>query len=323
VSYRLKVLVTGATGFIGRNLIRMLSSDRQREVAGAVRSERDNSFGTVVGALDRRTDWSRALKGVNVVVHTAARVPDLQYSENELCRSFWEINVAGTINLARQAASMGVSRFIFISSIKVNGECTSGDHRFVANECPVPKGAYAMSKWEAEKGLQRIALETRMEVVIIRPPLVYGQDAKGNFATMVSWVRMGLPLPLGSIHSRRSMIGIDNLISMIALCIDHPSAANQVFLVSDGRDLSLPEILKRLAVAAGRPARVFSLPIWLLKILASLLGRKEMAKRLMSPLEVDIAKTRTMLDWAPPVSVEEGLRRCFGQDGKWIIEHRR
>jgi len=221
------------------------------------------------------------------------------------------VNVEGTLKLARQAAAAGVKRFVFISSIKVNGEATFNKNAFFADDDPAPEDAYGQSKLEAELGLMQLAEETRMEVVIIRPPLVYGPSVKGNFSSMIKLVQMGLPLPLGAIHNKRSLVGIDNLVDLIIRCIDHPAATNQVFLAGDGEDLSTTELLRGVGNAMGKPTRLIPVSAGLLQLGATLLGRKDMAQRLLGSLQVDISKTCELLDWKPPYTVEEGLRRCF------------
>ena len=223
---------------------------------------------------------------------------------------FRKSNVEGTLNLARQAASAGLRRFIFISSIKVNGESTSAGRYFCPFDAPAPEDPYGISKMEAERGLMQLASETGMEVVIIRPPLVYGPGVKGNFASLIKLMGKGLPLPLGAINNKRSLVGIDNLVDLIIRCIDHPAAANQVFLAGDGEDLSTTELLRGLAEAMGRAARLIPVPAALLSLGATLLGKRAVAQRLLGSLQVDISKTRQLLGWEPPVSVKEGLRRC-------------
>ncbi len=221
------------------------------------------------------------------------------------------VNVDGTLNLARQTAAAGVKRFVFISSIKVNGEATARGKAFQADGVPAPEDAYGQSKLEAEQGLVKLAAETGIEVVIIRPPLVYGPGVKGNFASMIKLVEKGLPLPLGAINNKRSLVGIDNLVDLVIRCIDHPAAANQVFLAGDGEDLSTTELLRAVGKAMGKPARLIPVPVGLLQFGATLLGKKAMAQRLLGSLQVDISKTCELLDWQPPYTVEEGLRRCF------------
>jgi len=219
------------------------------------------------------------------------------------------VNVDGALNLARQAATAGVKRFIFISSIGVNGNINT--RPFTEGDTPNPAELYAQSKWEAEQGLWEIQRETGMELVIIRPPLVYGPNAPGNFGSLMRWVEKGVPLPLGAIHNQRSLVALDNLVDLIIACIDHPAAANQVFLAGDGQDLSTTELLRGVARAMGKSSRLIPVPSSLLMLGATLLGKKAVAQRLLGSLRVDISKARNVLGWEPPISVEEGLRRCF------------
>jgi len=219
--------------------------------------------------------------------------------------------VDGTLNLAQQAVDAGVTRFIFISSIKVNGEQTSCGRVYTAEDLPAPEDAYGISKYEAEQGLLQIAADTGLEVVIIRPPLVYGPGVKGNFSSMMRVVKKGYPLPLGSINNKRSLVALDNLVDLIITCINHPAAANQVFLAGDGEDLSTTELLRGVAKAAGVSSRLIPVPVSVLRFVASLLGKKEVSQRLLGSLQVDISKTRDLLGWTPPLSVEDGLRHCL------------
>jgi len=223
---------------------------------------------------------------------------------------FRRVNVQGTLNLARQAAAAGVRRFVFVSSIKVNGEMTQLGRPFTADDAPAPLDAYGVSKMEAEQGLREIALQTGMEMVIIRPPLVYGPGVKANFAAMMRWLRYGVPLPLGVIHNQRSLVSLENLVDLLVTCITHPAAANQTFLVSDGEDVSTTELLRRMGQAMGKPARLLPVPGSWLKLAAGLVGKGDVAQRLCGSLQVDISKTRELLGWVPPVSLDEGLRRA-------------
>lgn len=222
---------------------------------------------------------------------------------------FREVNVAGTLNLARQAVSSGVKRFIFISSIKVNGEGTSLGEPYTADTSPAPTDPYGISKLEAEQALLALAAETGMEVVIIRPVLVYGPGVKANFLNMMRWLSKGVPLPLGAIHNKRSLVALDNLVDLIVTCIEHPSAVNQVFLVSDGEDLSTSELLRRMGRALGKPARLIPIPAGVLEMGARMVGKKTIAQRLCGSLQVDISKTRELLNWSPPMSVDCALAR--------------
>jgi nucleoside-diphosphate-sugar epimerase len=220
---------------------------------------------------------------------------------------FRKVNVESTLELARQAAKCYVKRFIFISSVKVNGEQTQPGHPFRPNDAPAPQDPYGISKMEAEAGLRTIAQQTGMEVVIIRPPLVYGPGVKANFASMVKWLQRGAPLPLGAIHNRRSLVALDNLVDLIITCIDHPAAANQTFMVSDDEDVSTTELLRRMGAALGKPARLLAVPQQVLEWGARIAGKQDMSQRLFSSLQVDIQATRQVLGWTPPVSLDQGL----------------
>ena len=310
----MNVLVTGATGFLGRRLCMTLKKEPRMKLTAVVRRKRTVSqVNSVIEMpfIDSVSDWANALTIQDVVIHTAARVHIMRDSVTDPLSEYRRVNVDGTINLARQSAAAGVKRFVFISSIKVNGEQTAPGQAFQPENEARPIGSYGISKWEAEQGLQKIAKETSMEVVIIRPPLIYGPGVKGNFANLIKLVRKGLPLPLGAIHNRRSMIALDNLVDLIITCIDHPNASNQVFLASDGQDLSTTELLQGLAQAMGKPSRLLPISSSFLRLAASALGKKTIADRLLGSLQVDISNTRNLLNWTPPISVDEGLCRCF------------
>ncbi len=306
-----QVLVTGANGFVGSALCAKACTT-PLFIKGAVRSAQaltTDVESVVIGAIEGNTDWRNALQGVNVVVHLAARVHVMHDHTANPLAEFRKVNVDGTLNLARQAAQAGVQRFVFISSIKVNGESTLLGQPFHADDAPMPIDAYGISKREAEDALRQLTNDTGMEVVIIRPPLVYGAGVKANFYSMMHWLNKGVPLPLGAIHNQRSLVALDNLVDLIITCIDHPAAANQTFLVSDGEDLSTSELLRRMASALGKSARLLPVPAWLLQIGASVLGKRAVAQRLCGSLQLDITKTRQRLNWTPPVSVTEALRK--------------
>ena len=311
-------LLTGATGFVGQAILSRLLASRSHEVTAALRSVTgfDRCVAHGIGDLTGSTNWSTSLTNQQVVIHAAARAHIMKDEVADPLAEYRRVNVEGTLNLARQAAAAGVRRFIFISSVKVNGEQSPPGRPFTAEDIPSPADPYGVSKWEAEQGLQRLAAETGMELVIIRPPLVYGPGVKGNFASMIKLVEKGLPLPLGAIHNKRSLVAVDNLVDLIITCIDHPVAANQVFLAGDGQDLSTTELLRGVARAMGRPARLIPVPASLLMLGATILGKKAVAQRLLGSLQVDIAKARNLLGWEPPVSVDEGLKRCFLADSR-------
>jgi nucleoside-diphosphate-sugar epimerase len=266
----------------------------------------------VVDDLTATTDWAFAAAGQQVVIHAAARVHVINETASDPLTAFQVVNVDATLNLARQAVSAGVKRFVFISSIKVNGESTEPGHAFTEADTPNLQDAYGQSKHEAEQGLRQLSADTGMEVVIIRPPLVYGPGVKANFASLMRAVQRGWPLPLGTVHNQRSLVALDNLVDFIVTCITHPRAANQTFLVSDGEDLSTPDLIRRMARAVNRPARLLPVPVWALKAGALLLGKGDAVQRLCGNLQVDISKSRTLLGWNPPISVDEGLRRAVG-----------
>lgn len=320
-----KILVTGATGFVGSALVDRLRNDGVFSVRTALRDAvatgQDRfDIPVVVGDLKPDTDWKPALDGIQTVIHLAARVHVMRETAIDSLSEFRRVNVEGTVNLARQAISTGVRRFIFVSSIKVNGESTLRSNPFHPDDAPLPVDPYGISKYEAEMELRRLALESGMEVVIIRPPLVYGPGVKANFQTMIRWVWRGIPLPLGAVTSnKRSLVSLDNIVDFIATCVDHPAAANQTFLVSDGESLSTAALLKRMGEALGRPARLIPVPVSLLKLGATMLGKTGIAQRLCGSLEVDIGKTRELLGWMPPISVDEGLRRTAAH---WILSEK-
>lgn len=307
------ILVTGANGFIGSALVDRLLSEGAR-VRAAVRKDSVGSpqVDTVsVGDISDTTDWSAALAGVQGIVHTAARVHVMK-DTHALADLYKRVNTDATLNLARQAAAAGVKRFVFLSSIKVNGEETSPGARFSAISTPAPVDPYGVSKLEAERGLFALAHSTGMEVVVIRPVLVYGPGVKGNFARMASWIEKGVPLPFGSIRNLRSMIALENLIDVLVLSLKRPAAKNQIFMVSDGEDLSTSDLLRRTAHALGKRSRIFPFPAGLLLFAARAIGRGDMATRLFGSLQVDITKTRELLEWTPRVSVDTALEQYAG-----------
>ena len=305
---RSAVLVTGASGFVGKAVSNKLFNLGIR-VKHAVREQTGQSSSFVVGNISTETDWLAALANVDYVIHCAARAYIMNETESKALKAYRAVNVAGTRRLAEQAAEMGVRRLIYLSSIKVNGEQTVPGDRFATSGNALPQDAYGISKWEAEEALHEVSEKTGLEVVIIRPPLVYGPGVKGNFLSMLGWLSRGVPLPLGAIYNQRSFVGIDNLVDLIITCIDHPAATNQTFLVSDDEDLSTTELLFRLGAALGKPARLLPVPASFLKLAARLVGKQDIARRLLGNLQIDISKTREILNWAPPVSVDEGLKR--------------
>jgi nucleoside-diphosphate-sugar epimerase len=307
------ILVTGANGFVGSALCARLLKDGAslRAAVRTLDSKLGGAEAVVIGDLSSDTYWTTSLRDVEQVVHLAARVHVMNDKVSDSLAEFRRVNVEGTAALARQAAVAGVRRFVFLSSIKVNGEFTEAGKPFTADDAPAPQDSYGISKHEAEQLLRRIAAETGMEVAIIRPPLVYGPAVKANFEFMMRCLWHGLPLPLAAVtENRRSLVALDNLVDLIVKCLNHPAAANQTFLVSDGEDLSTAQLLKRMGAAMGQPACLFCLPSWFLKMWAAILSVPGIYQRLCDSLQLDITKTRQLLGWAPPVSVDEGLRRA-------------
>jgi nucleoside-diphosphate-sugar epimerase len=305
------ILVTGATGFVGRALVSEAAA-RGLSVRGASRRAPETDTGRVeysLGAdLSPDGDWRAALSGIDAVVHAAARVHVMHDTASDPLAAFRRVNVEGTVNLARQAAEAGVRRFIFLSSIKVNGERTEHGRRFRADDVPAPLDPYGISKREAEDALRNLVGETSMDLVVIRPVLVYGPGVKANVAAMMRWLHRGIPLPLGAIHNKRSLVAVGNLVDLIIACISHPGAAGQTLLVSDGEDLSTTALLRRMAAALDVPARLIPVPAVALRIAAQLLGRKDLARRLFESLQVDVDPTRARLGWTPPIAVDHALR---------------
>ena len=302
-------LVTGAAGFVGNGIVQDLRS-RGNEVIGAVRTGAGD--GQVnAGNIDGSTQWSALLQDVSIVVHAAAHVHAGSDSDGEDRSLHWQVNFEGTRRLAKECAATGVRRLVFLSTIKVNGERTGvedGPEYFTAFDSPAPAGAYAESKFAAEQAILEVADKTDLEVVVIRPPLVYGHGVRANFRMLISLVESGLPLPLAAIANSRSLVSLDNLVSLCVACSSDSRAAGEVFLVSDDRDLSTPELIRMIAEAMGRQARLFPVPPRLLELMAYPLGMGSSVRRLTESLRVSIEHTRQRLDWSPPVTVEQGLR---------------
>lgn len=305
-----RVLVTGASGFVGKDLVGRLADDGSgwMPVAGVRRCS--GLFGEewALGPLETFGAEVGLPGGLDAVVHMAARAHVLDEPEADPLEVFRRVNVDGTLRLARQAADSGVRRFLFVSSVGVNGNVSQ--RPFTERDVPAPQEPYAVSKYEAEQGLWDLAAETGMEVVVIRPPLVYGPGAPGNFGNLLRWVNKGVPLPLGAVtQNRRSLVALDNLVDLIVTCLDHPAAAGETFLVADGEDVSTAGLLRKVGDALERPARLVPVPVWMLRAGAAVLGKREMARRLLGSLQVDASKAREVLGWVPPVSLDEGLRR--------------
>ena len=301
---RMNIAVTGATGFVGQALCRHLSAHGQ-DVVPIVRKASGLPQEVAVGSISSATGWQLALTGCDAVVHLAARVHVMDDTAQDPLALYRATNTEATLNLAWQAAAAGVKRFVFISSIKVNGEGREAPYR--ETDVPAPEDAYAISKWEAEQGLQRIAADTGMEVVILRPPLVYGPGVKANFLRLLRTVKRGWPLPLGAIRNQRSLLFLGNFVDAIRLCVEHPAAAGQTFLLDDGQAVSTPELIRAVACAMGRPSRLLAVPVWLLRFAGTLLGKRAAVDRLTGSLHVDSSAIRSRLGWVPPFSMEAGL----------------
>ncbi|MGB4812364.1 MAG: SDR family oxidoreductase [Methylophilaceae bacterium] len=305
----MNILVTGASGFVGKVLCDTLC-ENGHHVVGVYRNANKinpNLQPFIISDFNADTDWKEALIGVDVIVHLAARVHVMIDAATNPLAEFRKVNVDGTVNLAKQAVGLGVKRFVFISSVKVNGEFTESNKPFTELDIPKPQDDYGISKFEAEQALIKISQTTTMEVTIIRPPLVYGKGVRANFANMIRFIMCGIPLPLGNIHNKRSLVHVSNLVSMILCCIKHPDAANQTFLVSDGEDVSTTELLQSCAKAIGVKARLLPIPQKMLEFGATLLGKKNVAQRLCGNLQVSIDKARRILGWKPIVSFSDGI----------------
>lgn len=311
-------MITGAAGFIGRHLCGELTA-RGNEVVRIART--DAVAGAIaVGDIGPATDWQAALATQpDIVIHLAARVDPIKETAVDALAEFRRVNVAGSLHLARQAAATGIKRLIYLSSIKVNGECNSPKRPFKAHDTPNPEGPYAISKAEAEQGLRDIANKTGMEIVFIRPTLVYGPSVKGNFSMLVRWICKGVPLPFGAINNQRSMVAVDNLVDFLILCADperSPQAANEVFLISDGEDVSTTELLRRVANAYQVTPRLLPIPPSWIYTVGHLLGKGPIADRLLSSLVVDSSKARELLNWMPLVSMNEQLNKMACHDSR-------
>jgi nucleoside-diphosphate-sugar epimerase len=312
-------LVTGANGFVGQALCEALRTSGFA-VRGTVRTEAtptnenpSNRIETIaVGSMTAETDWAPALAGVEVVIHLAARTQVSHEAAGDLLAIRTRTENEATERLARMSAAQGVKRFIFLSSVKVNGERTFG-HPYTEDDAPRPQDIYGISKWKAEQLLARVMRETGLEVVILRAPLVYGPRVKGNFLRLLRLLCRGVPLPLGSIHNRRSLIYVGNLIDAIVTCIDAPVASGKTYLVSDGEDISTPGLLRSLAAALGVRARLFPFPAGLLKACAAILGRNSEIARLVDSLQIDSSKIGVELGWQPPMTLTEGIE----QTARW------
>lgn len=343
------IAVTGAAGFVGRALVKDLSA-RGLPVRGLARTRNAlscashaNFESVIVGDIHAGTDWSHSLRDVDCVIHCAARAHILHETASNALAAYRIVNVAGTRHLAEQAATCGVKRLVYLSSVaacvssaarirslaptgsrvyrvpslirKVHGEKTEEGSRFARDDKPMPEDAYGVSKWEAEQALRDVSARTGLEVVIVRPPLVYGPGAKGNFRRLLGLAASGAPLPFGAVCNRRSLAGLANLVDLLIRCVDHPAAAGRTFLVSDGHDLSTPALIRGLRRALGKSPRLLPVPPSILRLAGRITGKAAEVERLIGSLQVDITHTREILGWTPPVSVDEGLR----QTAQWYL----
>ena len=307
----MKIALTGSTGFLGKELlIKLGNKDVEIIQIGRSEDKKNNPDYVYIKDFGSSSQFNLGIHKCDVVIHCAARVHCMNDNPSNPLEKFRDVNTYGTFNLAQQAAHAGAKRFIFISTIKVNGESTDLGLPFKSDDAFVPTDPYALSKYEAEIGLRKIAIETGMEVVIIRPPLVYGPGVKANFASMMKWMNKGVPLPLGGIkENKRSLVSLDNLVDLIITCIDHPNASNQTFLVSDDDDVSTSQLLANMAIALDVPNRLLPVPSAWFTLAAKLIGKSDISQRLCCSLQVDISKTKEMLNWQPPYSVAECMKK--------------
>jgi UDP-glucose 4-epimerase len=302
------ILLTGGTGFLGGALLDVLVNEKIR-CLGRLKPLKLPASSFYQSVINAGTDFTAAVQDTNLLIHCAARVHIMADSSLNSLEEFREVNTYGTLNLAQQAAEAGVKRFIFISSIKVNGESTKLGVPFRPDDTSALRDPYGLSKYEAEVGLRKIAKNTGMEVVIIRPPLVYGPNVKANFASMMKWINKGVPLPFGAIYNKRSLVALDNLVSFIVHCIDHPKAANEVFLISDGEDVSTTQLLQKVARVLGKKPSLIPVPVSWMMFAARLVSKGDVATRLFGSLQVDSTKARDLLGWKPVITMDEQLKK--------------
>jgi nucleoside-diphosphate-sugar epimerase len=301
-----KILVTGANGFVGAALCNALSA-RNVPFVGTVREKKDQ-LDFQIGNLTGKTDWILALAGCSVVIHLAARVHVMRDDSIDPLAAYREVNVNATLNLARQAVENGVKRFVFVSSIKVNGEATQ-EKPFTSHDIPAPLDPYGLSKYEAEQGLQKLSKETGLEVVIVRPPLIYGPGVQANFLRLMKLVKLGFPLPFGNIQNSRSMIALDNLVDLLILCAHHPDATDQIFMASDGDDLSISQLILFMARSMNKQLLLLPISPRLVDICARILGKTAVVDRLFGSLQVDMLDTQKILNWHPIISVDVAIQK--------------
>lgn len=319
----MKICVTGSLGFVGSSLIEQLLTNSYNVIApirkfnSLINTSNENLKFTEIGNIDAKSNWSKSLYGVDCIIHCAARSHIMKETKKDPLNIYRKINVDGTCNLAEQAAEIGVKRLIYLSSIKVNGEQTFGSSSFKYNDIPKPEDAYGISKWEAEQNLWEISQKTGLEVVIIRPPLVYGKKVKGNFLRLLNLVYKGIPLPFGKVKNYRSLLGLDNLIDLIICCIRHPKAAGQTFLISDGEDISTPELIKKLSYSLRKTSRLVPFPVSLIKFMGIIIGKSLETNRLLGSLKIDSSYTCDLLKWRPVISTNDALHKT----AQWYLDN--
>jgi nucleoside-diphosphate-sugar epimerase len=315
----MNILLTGATGFVGKALDSELKKNNfhikylsGQSILKSLKSDNLKNF------IKENINWSEYLSNTACVIHCAARSHIMKETETDPLAVYRSANVEATYNIAKQAARYGVKRFIFLSSVKVNGERTIGSSSFKYSDISKPKDAYAISKLEAEEALLELSKQTGLEIVIIRAPLVYGEEVKGNFKRLLNLVYKKIPMPFAKVSNLRSFIGIENLTNLIVCCIDHPKAAGQTFLASDGEDISTPDLIKKLSKLMGQPSRLFAFPLLIIKLISYLIGKSLEVKRLLDSLRVDSSNTQEVLGWRPPLSLDEGLKKTV----VWYLRNR-
>lgn len=317
----INILITGATGFVGKKLIEKSKKNKNLNFTAVIRKDVaiDNVKCEIISDINSSTQWDNVINNIDVIVHTAARVHVMNDTSSDPLNEFREVNTRGTIHLAKSAVQKGVKRFIFISSIKAGGESSELGKPLTENNVYVPSDSYGLSKYEAEHQLLQIAKNSEMEVVIIRPTLIYGPGVKANFETMMRWASKPIPLPFGSIDNKRSLVSIDNLISLIEVCFSHPKAKNQIFYVSDDNDLSTSDLLIKIYKSFENRTPLIPVPANIIKLLFTLVGKSDYSDRLLGSLQVDISKVKSLLNWEPPYSVEESIEKTV----KHFLESRK
>lgn len=305
----MKILVTGSSGFVGSRVVELAEKVVWEVVSVVRKAVKQKPYRFAVSSIDAATDWSGAFDGVDCVVHCAARVHQMNESEQDALEAYRETNTLGTVTLARQAADAGVKRFVFVSSIKVNGEFSELNSPFEPVLNCTPQDSYGLSKYEAEVELAKLSKETGLEVVIIRPPLVYGPGVKANFLSMMRLIDKGIPLPFGAIKNRRSLVYLDNLSNLILLCCEHPLASGHTFLASDDHDVSTTQLMRTIALSMGKTPRLIPIPMSWIELSASVLKKQQVAQRVCGNLQVDICLTKEILGWTPPVTFKQGIKR--------------